>query len=65
MIVLGVTEQVESNVNLKSHQSNNNYTTGGSPVVMTTIYEEIIHLVIFQRSLPDEVTNYCQRLPKL
>lgn len=53
---------VESNVDVKSYQSEDNHIIGDSPEVMTTIYEEQINLVILQRSLPDEVTNYCQKL---
>ncbi len=57
-----MTERIEGNADLESHQSDNNHMKGGSPEVMTAIYKEKINLVIFQRSLPDEVTNYCQRL---
>lgn len=59
---MGATKPVESNVNLRSYQSDDNHITGNSPEVLTTIYEEKINLVIFQRSLPDEVTNYCRKL---
>ncbi|MGY8871667.1 MAG: DUF1826 domain-containing protein [Pseudomonadales bacterium] len=55
-------ELVGSNVDVKSYQSEDNHITGDYPEVMTAIYEEQINLVVLQRSLPDEVTNYCQKL---
>ncbi|WP_293268459.1 DUF1826 domain-containing protein [Neptunomonas sp.] len=59
---MGATERVESNVFIKRYQSEDNHKTGDSPEVMTTIYEEQINLVVLQRSLPDEVTSYCEKL---
>ena len=38
------------------------YVSGLTPVVMTKIYSEEVNLVVLQRSLDTDVSDYCQQL---
>ncbi|MDO6563769.1 DUF1826 domain-containing protein [Amphritea sp. 1_MG-2023] len=55
-------EHIESHAYETGYLDVDNHAMGDSPEVMTAIYQEQINLVVMQRSLPTDITGYCQAL---